>query len=153
MPFSSSKKTCFVDMDDVMCDFLGAYQKAIEHNPAMTFPQAEHGFFRRLPEVEGAVDAVKTLAQTFDLWILSAPSVFNPMSYTEKRVWVEEHLGFDFCERLILSCNKGFMKGDFLVDDRVRGHGQELFEGEIVQFGSASFPSWDEVLRYLLPRA
>lgn len=150
MPLTNNHKVLLIDMDDVLCDFVGSYEAARAGNPDMLFPQAEYGFFRKLPEVQGAVDAVHELSRQFNLYFLSAPSVHNPMSYTEKRVWIEEHLGFEFCERLILSCNKGLLKGDFLVDDRTNGHGQDNFEGELVEFGSARFPDWETVKKYLL---
>jgi 5'-nucleotidase len=44
---------------------------------------------------------------SIDLYILTAPSVRNPSSYTEKRLWVGEHLGLDAAYKLIISPNKG----------------------------------------------
>ncbi|MBL4799464.1 MAG: hypothetical protein JKY50_18835 [Oleispira sp.] len=42
-----------------------------------------------------------------DLYILTAPSVRNPSSYTEKRIWVERHLGLEAAYKLIISPIKG----------------------------------------------
>jgi len=36
-----------------------------------------------------------------------------------------------------------------LIDDWTYGHGQENFDGEIIEFGSINFPSWEEVNKYL----
>ena len=82
--------------------------------------------------------------------MLTAPSTKNPLSYTEKRLWIENHFSYPFTERLIISPNKGLFKGDFLVDDNTSGKGQENFEGELIQFGSQSFPDWTSVLQRLL---
>ena len=62
--------------------------------------------------------------------ILSAPSVFNPLCYTEKRLWVENYPGFEFVHKLILATNKGLLEGDYLIDDYIAGRGQENFDGE-----------------------
>lgn len=59
----------------------------------------------------------------FEVFILTAPSVLNPLSYTEKRLRTEKHLGFEWCSHLILSPNKFLFKGAILIDDRNTGHG------------------------------
>lgn len=74
---------------------------------------------------------------------------FNPLCYTEKRIWVENHLGFEFTYKLILATNKGLLKGDYLIDDYVAGRGQENFEGELIHFGSYKYPDWDSIMKYL----
>jgi len=85
----------------------------------------------------------------FDPYILTAPSTKNPMSYTEKRVWVEKHLGMEMVERLIISPNKSLLKGHYLIDDNIEGKGQEGFEGEVLQYGSALYPNWNAVMQSL----
>ncbi|MBR6979312.1 MAG: hypothetical protein IKH88_05705 [Prevotella sp.] len=40
--------------------------------------------------------------------------------------------------------------GDYLIDDR-SGHGASEFPGVWIQFGSAQFPDWESVLKYLMP--
>lgn len=78
-------------------------------------------------------------------YILTAPSTKNPLSYTEKRVWVEEKLGFALVDRLIIYAHKGLLKGDILIDDNNSGRGQEHFEGRLIHFGGAQFPDWHSV--------
>ncbi len=36
----------------------------------------------------------------------------------EKRVWIEKYFGLEFTEKLIISANKGLLKGDLLIDDQ-----------------------------------
>ena len=71
------------------------------------------------------------------------------MSYTEKRVWVEQQLGMEMVERLIISPNKSLLKGDYLIDDNIIGKGQEDFAGQVFQYGSAEFPNWTVVIQKL----
>lgn len=135
-------------MDDVLCDYKTAYDAALQKNPDIKFPQSQLDFFRNLKPVNGAVEGFNCLFndERFDVYILSAPSVPNPLSYMEKRLWVEDHLGFNVASKLILATNKGLLKGDFLIDDWLDGRGQEKFEGEIIHFGSSKCQTWKEVL-------
>jgi len=96
-------------MDDVLCDYTGAYQKALENNPKIQFPQSQYDFYRKLKPLKNALTSVQYLNEksNFEVYILTAPSVNNPLCYTEKRLWVEDHLGFEMVNRLIISPNKG----------------------------------------------
>jgi 5'(3')-deoxyribonucleotidase len=142
-------KIVYIDMDDVLCDYTGAHKTAKEANPEIEYPQSVPGFWLDLPPLPGAIETVKELQAKFDVYILSAPSIHNPISYSEKRLWVEKYFGYDFCDRLIISSHKGLNKGHYLIDDYVDGRGQEDFEGELLHFGSAKFPNWITILEYL----
>jgi len=145
------KKIIYIDMDDTLCDLQAAAIQAKEQNPKMPYPQAEYGFYANLAPLNGAVEAIETIYESneYEPWILTAPSLVNPMCYTEKRVWVENYIGMKMVERLIISPDKSLLKGDYLIDDNVRGRGQEKFDGELIQFGSDKYPSWSIVLEYL----
>lgn len=139
-------------MDDVLCDFMGAYIRQKKIEPEIKYPQSVPNFFENLEPLPGAIEAVNKLRQDsrFDVYVLSAPSTRNPLSYTEKRIWIEKHFDYNFAERLILSSNKALLKGDLLIDDYESGKGQENFEGNLIVFGSKSYPDWDSVLKYLI---
>lgn len=122
----------YVDMDDVLCDFMGAYNEARERCPEQAFPQAAMDFFRRLKPLPGAIEAMQALSREHEVWILTKPSYMNPFSYTEKRLWVEDHLGLEWCQRLILCPDKTLLKGDVLIDDQ----SWVGFEGQRYLFGS-----------------
>ncbi|MGB7345292.1 MAG: hypothetical protein WBD20_13845 [Pirellulaceae bacterium] len=111
----------YVDMDDVLCDYSFAHRTASQAKPEIDFPQSFAGFFRDLRPIAGAIEAVNRLRLVSNLFVLTAPSTRNPLSYTEKRLWIEEHFDYEFTKRLILSPDKGLLKGDFLVDDHVEG--------------------------------
>jgi len=141
----------YLDMDDVLCDYTRAFDDAIKETPSISFPQSQFGFYQNLKPIKSAISSALWLLQSkdFEPYILTAPSTRNPFSYTEKRVWVENHLGLAFVERLIISPNKGLLKGDLLIDDLAMGRGQENFEGELILFGSSDFPDWHSVTTYL----
>lgn len=140
----------YVDMDDVMCDYSTSLRLARKTHTSVPFPQSLPGFFRNLPPISGAIDAVNQLRDMFDVYVLTAPSTKNPLSYTEKRLWIENHFDYQLTEKLILSPNKGLLLGEFLIDDNVQGKGQESFAGELLQFGSTNYPDWDAVLERLV---
>lgn len=109
----------YVDMDDTLCDYQKAYSEALKREPETKWPQSQYGFFANLEPLENAIAGINFLAEDNDVYILTRPSVLNPLCYTEKRVWVEKHLGLKWCERLIICPDKSLMYGDYLIDDCV----------------------------------
>lgn len=138
------KPIIYVDMDGVLCDYMKSRDQAFKRTPEIGFPQAQYGFFRDMDEMEGAVEAYMYLHENFETYILTRPSVLNPMSYTEKREWVEKHLGIEICDNLIMNPHKGLMKGDYLIDDVP----WPKFEGKQLLFGSTEWPDWKVVIEY-----
>lgn len=144
------KTILHIDMDDTILHYTPAIEEALNHNPEIKYPQSQIDFYKNLKPIQGAVNTLKKLENIgYDIYILSCPSPLNPHSYTEKRIWIEEHLGSNYIEKLILTMNKGLVKGDYLVDDWSEGRGQENFEGELIHYGSEQFPDWDTVATYL----
>lgn len=144
-------KIVYIDMDDTLCDFSGAYHYHLSINPKIQYPQSQYGFFANLHPLPGAISAVKALihSEKYDPYILTAPSVLNPLCYTEKRIWIENHFGIEFVDKLIISPNKSLLKGDILIDDNIEGKGQDLFEGYLIHFGSNGYPDWNSIRREL----
>lgn len=91
------KKTIYIDTDDVLCDFKSAYEKVILENPSIKFPQSQYGFFRNLKPVKNSVKSVLYLhaQKNFEVYFLTAPSIRNPLCYTEKRMWIEDYFGLE----------------------------------------------------------
>jgi 5'-nucleotidase len=139
-------KRIYIDMDGVLCDYMSDYLKyKSDLNP---FPQSRVDFFRNLKPIEGSIESFKILSEHYDVWILTRPSVKNPLCYTEKRIWVENYLGEEACDKLIISPDKSLLKGDYLIDDMpIDNVGNvQNFEGEFIHFGSDQYPNWSKVL-------
>ena len=148
-PYSCMQRTLmiiYIDMDGVLADYDKAFAEVRRAQPDVNYPQSLPQFFEHLEPISGAIDAFHQLSAKHDVYILTAPSTRNPLSYTQKRLWVENHLGFDVTERLIICSNKGLLKGDILIDDNIDGKGQEDFEGQVLHFGSEAFPHWSKIL-------
>lgn len=153
------RETIYVDMDGVLCDFVGAAIKALgsdlppedtdERKKAIDDCQAIPHFYLDLEPIPGALEGYKALDERYDVYILSAPSWDNPFSFSDKRIWVENHLGLIVYKKLILTHNKGHFKGRALIDDRIK-YGVDKFDGEHIHFGTNRFPDWDSVIKYLL---
>lgn len=152
MTMKLPKTPVFIDLDNTVVDFSSAAAKKIEENPHNAYPQSEYGFFANLEPIEDAVASIQLLqkSKNYQPWILTAPSIKNPLCYTEKRVSVEKLLGMDMVRRLIISPDKSFFPGK-LIDDNDSGNGQDRFRGDFIHFGSAQFPNWLSVINYLSP--
>lgn len=137
-----------IDMDNTLLAFKAAYDRDRLLHPEQPYPQSQYGFFANLELLPFADLAYKYFTEWrgHEVYFLSAPSVHNPMCYTEKRISIEKHFGFKACENLILACDKSLIRGDVLIDDRVDSNRQNEFQGELIHFGSEKFPSWVRVL-------
>jgi 5'-nucleotidase len=143
----TSKIRIYIDMDDTLCNYSKA--KAEQIIPGkLEYPQCQYGFFANLEPIFAVEQCVPVLIKHFDVWILTAPSVKNPLSYAEKRVWIERYFGLEMCEKLIICSNKALLKGDYLIDDSCH-NGQPEFEGKWLQFGSSEFKDWYHIFNYI----
>ncbi len=145
-------KRIYIDMDDTICNFSKLHKEWSEKFNA-EFPQGIKHFFQELEAIEDAIRVVNRFIESnkYDVWILTAPSVYNPNSYTEKRLWVEKYFGLDFCHKLILSPDKSLLSGHYLIDDMTEGKGQDGFYGKLIHFGGDRFPNWKAVEKYFFP--
>ena len=128
-------------MDGVLADYNG--KANYKDNPE----KEATGFFAELEPIEGAVDAFKKLSEHYDCYILTTAPWSSPIAASEKRIWVENHLGDYGFKRLMTSHHKHLHIGDYLIDDRtVNGAGE--FTGKHIHFGTEEFPDWNAVLIY-----
>jgi 5'(3')-deoxyribonucleotidase len=146
---SMSKKIIYIDRDGVLCDYDNAFKSAIEVKPEQAYPQAEYGFFASLLPIKDAIESVNSLRYNpkYEVYVLTAPSVFNPFSYSEKRAWIENHFDMALVNNLIICAQKNLLRGDYLIDDHLTGNGQDKFCGELIQFGSRNSRGWCEMLK------
>jgi 5'-nucleotidase len=138
---TSKRKTIGIDMDGVLADtetqWLSWYEKDTgialtkkhiegkqEHDDAPEFKTFrkylyEPGFFRTLPVMDGAVEAVKELMKDFDIYIVSAAMEF-PLSLYEKHQWLAEHFPFISWKNIIFCGDKSVVDVDYLIDDHCK---------------------------------
>lgn len=143
-------KRLFFDMDNVLVDFasgIARIDEATKHEYENRLDEVP-GIFALMEPMPGAIDAVRRLAEKYDVYILSTAPWKNPSAWADKVAWVTKYFDDVFHKRLILSHHKDFVKGDYLIDDRPK-HGADSFEGEWIQFGSERFPDWPAVVEYL----
>jgi 5'(3')-deoxyribonucleotidase len=140
-----TKKLLYVDMDGVLCDFMGAFDS---NESGIEYPQSKVGFFLNLKPMPDAIESFNKLKEIYDIWILTKPSFKNINCYTEKAQWILNNLGYDIQKKTIICGDKSLLKGDFLIDD-FSEDGQAEFEGEWINFGKSPFENWTKVVNYL----
>jgi len=115
----------------------------------------QKGFFRDLPVIDGAVEAVKKLQENNEIYIVSAAMEFRN-SLEDKLDWLSEHFPF-IGWRNIMFCGDKIVNVDVLIDDRAKNF--VGFEGRKLLFTSPHnllltdyerVNNWQEVLAKLL---
>ncbi len=79
----------------------------------------EAGFFRGVPVMDGAQEAVRELMKYFDVYIVSAAMEF-PQSLSEKYEWLREHFPFIPWNNIIFCGDKSIVGTDYMIDDHVK---------------------------------
>ena len=145
-------KTLYIDMDNVLVDFPSAFARLPKELMAEYEGREDEipGIFALMAPLPEAIDAFRQLSAHYDTFILSTAPWENPSAWSDKLLWVRQHLGELAHKRLILSHNKHLNRGDYLIDDRTK-NGADRFIGEHIHFATTRFPDWQSVLAYLLP--
>jgi 5'(3')-deoxyribonucleotidase len=157
------KKSIYIDMDGVLVDFIYAIEEWFKTYPHLkerykNNPDHIHGIFRNPPPVVGAVEAVKKLYESnkYELFIATAAPWGNPDAATDKRYWIEQYFGNMFHKKMFITHRKDLLKGDYLIDDRIK-NGAGEFTGELLRFGWDyekakwnEYPDWTSILNKLL---
>ena len=159
-----SKPILYIDMDGVIVDFPETISEVPlslrdECSRWCKSNQKHHsdypGLFSSLKPKIGAINGVKTLQLKYTILLLSSAPWGNISSWTDKRVWVEEHLPMLGRKCLILSHRKDLNRGRFLVDDRSHNGAAAFgdYEGQDwIDFGSNEFPNWVQIVEYLMKK-
>lgn len=150
---NNKKQIIYVDMDGVLCDFYTPFYEALKANPDQKYPHVKQGFFLDLKPVYGAVEGYKYLESLddYEVHILTAAYHYTSYSYSEKREWVEQYLGMDAAEKMIISRYKHLNHGHYLIDDNdgsnsELSHGQDKFNGKLMHFGNPW--NWGSITRF-----
>lgn len=146
-----SKRKLFFDMDGVLVDFQSGIDKLSDETKKEYEGRLDEvpGIFSLMDPMPGAIEAVKLLSEHYDVYILSTAPWKNTSAWSDKITWITKHFGELFKKRVILTHCKNLCYGDFLVDDRGK-NGASEFTGEWIEFGSAFYPGWEDVVDYLL---
>lgn len=147
-------KRAYVDLDGPIADF--AFRMAETGLPGSELKLIA-GVYRNLPVVPGAVDAMHLLWRLgFHVWFLTKIPDENPLSATEKILWMQEHFPAQ-AERIILSPDKGCVGTvqDYLIDDHPEWANAHNFPGTIIKFDRGDETdtqqvTWDKTLSCLL---
>ncbi|KAL4676888.1 hypothetical protein H8957_008601 [Semnopithecus entellus] len=103
------------------------------------------GFFLDLEPIPGALDAVRQMNDLPDteVFICTSPLLKYDHCVGEKYRWVEQHLGPQFVERIILTRDKTVVLGDLLIDDKdtIRDVGAAFLVP-----GEEETPRWEHIL-------
>lgn len=174
----SSPPLLLVDLGDVLADYRLAVCAAMRARgaPEHLSPPAElhaalrsvyraEGFFRDLPPIPGALEAVREmLAEGIDVRICTAP-VSTGHCLAEKFEWVERYLGREAARKMILAKDKTLVRGDVLIDDAPAITGARAPEWRHIVFDqtynrrtppgprSIGWANWRAVLSPLLEQA
>lgn len=151
-------------MDGVLVDLTTNINNWFKEHPHLyerykDNPDHIHGIFRNPPPIEGAIEAVKKIAESgkYEMYIATSAPWGNPESLTDKRYWIEEHFGNLFHKRIVTTHQKNMLMGDYLIDDRKK-NGAGEFKGELLQYGldwetdnsPNEYPTWESILNKLL---
>lgn len=89
-----------------------------DHHTLIKSLRLREGFFRDLPLIEGAKEGLARLREAAThVRIVTAPTWEWRYCVPEKYAWIEEHLSRDWSEKIILTRDKTFVRGDILIDD------------------------------------
>ena len=151
-------KTVLIDMDNVLFHFDGEfmrmlkekhpeiepipYEQSIEYDLEKLYPESqreairsiwdEEGFFRNLPLMPGALEALAEISRKNKVFICSSPAD-TPYCKSEKFASIEEKLGTRWRARTLFRKDKTGVPADILIDDKPKIIG-------------ASIPKWEHVI-------
>ena len=150
------QKIILVDQDNVIADQFGKFHEILrkehpeiystytgksssfqfeqdfapEHAEAIFEVRRKVGFFRSLPLIPGAREALETIERSGHIVRIVTAPIRTPHSASEKLEWIAEYLGVEWCAKTIITRDKTLIRGDLLIDDNpnVTGSLRPLWE-------------------------
>lgn len=173
------RKRIAIDMDETICDSLerhiewynrdfGAsltkedttgtriYHVIPDEHVAQVKQHPHHpDFFRDLRAFDGAIDAIKTLSEQYDIFIVTAAMEY-PESFAAKYDWLKTHVPFIDPLNFVFCGDKSIIHADYLIDDTPKH--LDTFVGEGLLFhalhninatGYQRVYNWQDILKKL----
>jgi 5'-nucleotidase len=106
----------------------------VEHRPRIKEHINDPTFFRDIPLMAGAVEAVVTLSERYEIFVASA-AMEHPVSFNAKFEWLGEHLPMIPPARCIFCGDKSVLGTEYLIDDSP--YQLVKFRGEPIMFSAA----------------
>ncbi len=88
------------------------YELYLKHNTFLWEP----GFFTDIPVKKDAIEVIKELHNTYEIFIVSAATEF-PNSLVEKLNWMQMHFPFITWKNIVFCGHKHMIQADYLIDD------------------------------------
>jgi len=91
------KKIVYIDMDNVLVDFKTGIDQL---NPQTINQYSDDlddvpGIFGLMKPMIGALEAVKTLSEYYNIFILSTAPWNNPSAWSDKVEWIQKYFGIE----------------------------------------------------------
>lgn len=144
------KKRILVDMDGVLANVYEQFiryefeesgkqlilEEAIGGDEVKAFPNGlkhvnEKEFFRTVPVMEGAVEAMRYLNEKYEVFIVSAAMEY-PNSLEDKYQWLQEFFPFLNWRQFIFCGSKQPVSADVMIDDHPKN--LDYFNGQRIIF-------------------
>lgn len=151
-----------VDLDGVLADWNHEYDAALDRagEPGALIPRSDNRlefnlfsglqdherrlvtsilesphFYKNLRPIDGAKQAMKEMIDAgHDVRIVTSPWISNPTCASDKFNWVLRHIGQSWGKRTIVTVDKTFVTGDFLIDDKPEVKGARRPDWEHIYF-------------------
>ena len=167
------KKIVFFDMDNVLVDYESAlyadkireqvpkYESVVNGVKQTNYDDIPEIFSYSKP-VKGAVEALKTLSQKFEVFIVSHASWANPIAWSNKLEWVKKYFDSDnvngtFYKRLVLAQDRDVttIKDSYIVEGQPHLTDSTNAGGNIIYLNknSGDFRDWSSVVKHLMQQA
>lgn len=167
------RKIVFFDMDNVLVDFDSAkdaerikelmpkYESVVNGVKETHYDDIPE-IFSYMKPVKGAVEAVKTISQKYEVYILSHAAWGNPIAWGDKLEWVKKYFDSDdadgvFYKRLVLSNNRDVssMADAYLIDGNPHGRDKYQSGNNLIYLNKTNgdFRDWSSVVEHLMQEA
>ncbi len=103
--------------DDLALDRVTSWDiTAHAKSPAIVDIWARPGFFRDLPALAGAIDAVRELHLHNEVFIVTAAE--HPCNFSDKVEWLHERMPFISKRQIVFAHEKHLLDADVIIDDK-----------------------------------